>query len=153
MKSHDKESSYLLVFSESLNNVASIKQCVEHHKKSVGLIDVWRAYRSQILIVLPHFPPYSLCVSSVLALADCYETQAMQLADFLHSELGFTRQQIHIESGSVESLVKRYIQKYQIDKVIVDFEYFKENKSLGSEEAALGHFKKNIDSLMSLYRN
>ncbi|MBS0358572.1 MAG: hypothetical protein JSS53_04825 [Proteobacteria bacterium] len=153
MKSHDNVSSCLLVFSESLNNVASIKQRIEYHKKSVGLIDVWGAYRSQVLIVLPHFPPYSLCVSSVLALSDCYEAQAMQLADFLHLDLGFTQQQIHIESGSVESLVKKYIQKYHINKVILDFEYFKENKFLSSEEVALGHFKRNMDSLVSLYGN
>ncbi|MBS0358273.1 MAG: hypothetical protein JSS53_03245, partial [Proteobacteria bacterium] len=112
MKSYDGSSSCLLVFSESLNSVSSIKQHIEYHKKSVGLIDVWRAYRSEVLIVLPHFPPYSLCVTPVLALADCYEAKAMQLADFLHLDLGFTQQQIHIESGSVESLVKKYIQKY-----------------------------------------
>ncbi|MBS0359493.1 MAG: hypothetical protein JSS53_09505 [Proteobacteria bacterium] len=65
-------------------------------------------------------------MNSVLALADCYEKQANQLVGRLYSELGFTWQQIYIESGSVESLVKKYIQRYEINKVILDFESFRE---------------------------
>ncbi|MBS0357690.1 MAG: hypothetical protein JSS53_00245 [Proteobacteria bacterium] len=154
MSSFDLSSKTLLVFSELLNDLPALKKRVEYYKNFVGLTDVWLTRRAQILIVKPHFPSYSLCVNSVSALADCYEKQAAQLASYLYLELGFIHQQIHVESGSLEKLVKKYIQQYEIEKVIFDLVPFGNNCSLPNVERMNqnDYFEKQgLGSLMSLY--
>ncbi|MBS0358216.1 MAG: hypothetical protein JSS53_02940 [Proteobacteria bacterium] len=153
MSSFDSSLKTLLVFSELLNDLPSFKKQIEHYKNSVGLIDVWQTHRAEVLIVKPRFPSYSLCLNSVLALADCYEKQAEQLSSFLYSELLFPHQQIHIESGSLEKLVRRYVQQYEIEKVIFDLVPFGNGYSLPSVKRVNhnDYFeKRDLNLLMSL---
>ncbi|MBS0358761.1 MAG: hypothetical protein JSS53_05810 [Proteobacteria bacterium] len=142
----------LLVFSESLNDLSSLKKHVEYYKKCVGLMDIWSVYYSEVLIVLPYFPLNSLSVNSVLEQTDFYERQAKELSKFLYSEFNLTYEKIHMESGSLEKLVTQYVYQYQIDKVILDLDcfegdYFPPIKRKERKE----YFEQDIDSLMSLY--
>ncbi|MBS0358787.1 MAG: hypothetical protein JSS53_05940 [Proteobacteria bacterium] len=142
----------LLVFSESLNDLSSLKKHVEYYKKCVGLMDIWSVYNSEVLIVLPYFPLNSLPADSILEQADFYEKQANELSKFLYSEFGLTYEKIHMESGSLGQLVTQYVYRYQIDKVILDLDgfegdYFPSIKRKEQKE----YFEQDIDSLMSSY--